>query len=232
LFQPLDGNSSENVSLLAALQAIAEQVRTTDEEPSVCVADNGVSSEATMHVFHQAHVKWVSGVSETSTEAKRVLAQSDETWQASEDGSIHWVSQTMNVPQGKERWLIVYTSASQLRAQATMQRQVTRAQAEWEKQCRHLGARRFAWKTDAQTAMEREKKGQPGWLDIHHELVAHARHGSPRRPRKQDSSLKREWQIVATVTITQQRVEHEAFRKAWWMVGTTMRGNDALSDEA
>jgi len=230
--QPLDGNSSDKVSLLAAIQALQEQLRTTDEEPSVFVADNGVYSEANMRHLNQAQVKWVSRVSETSTEAKRVLAQSYETWQASEDGSIHWVSQTMNLPQGKERWLIVYTSASQLRAQATMQRQVKRAQAEWEKKCWHLGARRFGCETDAQTAIEREKKGQPVWLDIHHELVAHARHGNPGRPRKQDSPLKREWQIVATVTINQQRVEQEAFRKACWIVGTNLLGTDELSDEA
>src|SRR5260370_35650913 len=91
--------------------------------------------------------------------------------QASEDGSIHWVSRIMSLPQGQERWVIVYTSASQLRAQASLQRQVKRAQAEWEKKCWHLGNRRFACETDAQAAMEREKKGQPACLDIHYELV-------------------------------------------------------------
>jgi transposase len=40
--QPLDGNSSDKVSLLAAIQAIQEQLRATDEAPSVYVADNGV----------------------------------------------------------------------------------------------------------------------------------------------------------------------------------------------
>jgi transposase len=166
-----------------------------------------------MRSLNQAKVKWISRVSETSTHAKTTLAQSYETWQASEDGNTHWVSQIMNLPQGKERWVIVYTSASKLRAQESRQRQVTRAQAEWEKKCWHLGNRRFACETDAQTAMEREKKGQPAWLDIHHELVAHARHVSRGRLRKEDSPLKEEWQIVATVTINQKRVEQEAFRK-------------------
>jgi transposase len=230
--QPLDGNSSENVSLLSAIQAIQEQLRVTDEAASVYVADNGVSSEANMRILNQAHVKWISRVSEISTPAKAALAQSDETWQSSEDGNTHWVSQVMSLPQGKERWVIVYTSASKLRAQASVQRQVKRAQAEWEKKCWHLGNRRFACETDAQTAMEREKKGQPTWLDIHHELVAHARHASRGRPRKEDSPLKEEWQIVATVTINQERVEQEAFRKAWWIVGTNILETAELSDHA
>jgi len=230
--QPLDGNSSDKVSLLSAIQAIQEQLRVTDEAASVYVADNGVYSEANMRILNQAQVKWISRVSETSTHAKAALAQCYETWQSSEDGNTHWVSQVMSLPQGKERWVSVYTSASKLRAQASVQRQVKRAQAEWEKKCWHLGNRRFACETDAQTAMEREKKGQPAWLDIHHELVAHARHASRGRPRKEDSPLKEEWQIVATVTINQERVEQEVFRKACWIVGTNILETAELSDHA
>ena len=55
----------------------------------------------------------------------------------------------MSLPQGKERWVIVYTSASQQRAQASLQRKVKRVQAEWEKKCWHVGNRRFACETDA-----------------------------------------------------------------------------------
>jgi transposase len=230
--QPLDGNSSDKVSLLAAIQAIQEQLRESAEAASVYVADNGVYSEANMRILNQAKVKWISRVSETSAHAKAVLAETYKTWQASEDGSMHWVSQIMSLPQGKERWVIVYTSASQKLAQASVQRQVTRAQAEWEKKCWHLGNRRFACETDAQTAMEREKKSQPAWLDIHHELVAHARHVSRGRPRKEDSPLKEEWQIVATVTINQERVEQQAFRKGCWIVGTNILEDAELSDHA
>jgi transposase len=136
------------------------------------------------------------------------------------------------LPQGKEHWVIVYTSASQKLAQASLQRQVKRAQAEWEKKCWHLGNRRFACETDAQTAMEREKKSQPAWRDIHHELVAHARHVGRGRPRKKDSLLKEEWQIVATVTINQERVKQEAIRSACWIVGTNILEDAELSDHA
>ncbi len=195
------------------------------------MADNGVYSEANMRTLNQAKMKWISRVSETSTQATAALAQSDETWQTSEDGSIHWVSQIMSLPQGKERWVIVYTTASQQRAQASLQRQVKQAQAAWEKKCWHLGNRRFACETDAQAAIDREKKGKPLWLDLSHELVVHARHASRGRPRKEDRPPKEEWQIVATVTINQERVEQEAFRKACWIVGTNILETAELSDE-
>ncbi len=43
--QPLDGNSSDKRSLLAAVMAVQAQLREADEEASVYVADNGVYSE-------------------------------------------------------------------------------------------------------------------------------------------------------------------------------------------
>lgn len=230
--QPLDGNSSDKVSLLAAIQAIQEQLRATDEAPSVYVADNGVYSEANMRRLNQAKVMWISRVSQTSTYARMAIADSYETWQTSEDGSVHWVSRIMSLPQGKERWVIVYTSASKLRAQASLQRQVKRALAEWEKKCWHLGNRRFACETDAQTAMEQERKGKPLWLDISYEVVAHARHASKGRPRKDAGPLTQQWQIVATVTVNQALVEQETVRKACWIIGTNILEATEFSDQA
>src|SRR6266568_4935874 len=71
--QPLDGNTSDKVSLLSAILAIQTQLRETDGEASVYVADNGVYSEANMRQLNQAGVKWISRVSETMTEAKALL---------------------------------------------------------------------------------------------------------------------------------------------------------------
>jgi hypothetical protein len=56
-----------------------------------------------MRLLNQAQVKWISRVSETSAQAKAALAETYGTWQASEDGSTHWVSQIMSLPQGQER---------------------------------------------------------------------------------------------------------------------------------
>ena len=52
--QPLDGNSSDKVSLLAAITAIQEQLREADAEPSVYVADNGIYSESNMRQLNEA----------------------------------------------------------------------------------------------------------------------------------------------------------------------------------
>jgi len=229
--QPLDGNRSDKVSLLAAVMAIQKQLREADAEPGVYVADNGIYSESNMRQLNAAGIKWISRVSETSTEAKTVLQEGNQDWQRSEDGSIQWFCRQMELPQGSERWVIVRTSASQQRAQASLQRQVNRAQASWERKCWHLGAQRFACEADARAALERELKGKPTWLEVHHDVVAHPRHAGKGRPRKEASPLTHQWQIVATVTVNRPQVDEEALRKACFIVGTNELARAALSDQ-
>jgi transposase len=95
--QPLDGNSSDKVSLLSAISTILTQLREAGEEASVYVADNGVYSQSNMKQLNQAGVKWVSRVSETLTEARTVLQEGSDAWQHSEDGTMHWFCREMEL---------------------------------------------------------------------------------------------------------------------------------------
>src|SRR6266705_35377 len=124
--QPLNGNSSDKVSLLATMTALQTHLREAGEEASVYVADNGVYSEANMRQLNQAGVKWISRVSETMTEAKALLEEGSESWQQSEDGMAHWFSRELTLPQGHERWTVVYTQASVEHARQTMLRQMSK----------------------------------------------------------------------------------------------------------
>ncbi len=229
--QPLDGNSSDKVSLVAATRAIQAQLREANGEPSIYVADNGIYSEQNMRQLNAAGVKWVSRVSETSTEAKKVLQVGSQDWQRSEDGSIQWYRRSMSLPQGGERWVIVRTPASGQRAQVTVQRQVSRAQVSWERKCWHLSKQRFACEADARAALERELKGKPTWLEVHSDFVAHPRHAGKGRPRKEASPTNYRWQIKATVTVIQPWVDEEVSRKACFIVGTNELDPEVLSDQ-
>ncbi len=229
--QPLDGTSSDKVSLLAAISTIQAQLREANAAPGVYVADSGVYSEGNMRYLNEAGVKWVSRVPETSQEAKAVLQEGSEQWQIAEDGSTQWYGRVMSLPQGTERWLIVRTQASQQRAQASLQRQVKTAQASWQQTCWHLSNRRFACEADAREALERELKGKPTWLEVRSEVVAHPRHAGKGRPRKEASPTTHQWQIVATVTVHQSRLDEEALRKACFIVGTNELESEALSDQ-
>ena len=60
-------------------------------------------------------------------EARTLLQEGSESWQQSEDATVHWFSRAMALPQGNERWVVVRTHASLQRAQQTLQRQVSKA---------------------------------------------------------------------------------------------------------
>ena len=229
--QPLDGNSSDKVSLLEAIRTIQRQLREAGEAASVYVADNGVYSETNMRQLNQAGVKWVRRVSETLTEAKTLVQAGSQIWQHSEDGTVHWFSRQLELPQGHERWVVIYTQASLQRAQQTVQRQADKAQAKGEQACWHLGNRRFACEADTRAAAERELKEKPAWLDVHPNLVAHPQYAGKGRPHKDARPVSQRWQIVATVSVNQERVEQETFRKACWIVGTNVLEPTVLSDQ-
>jgi transposase len=229
--QPLDGNRSDKVSLLTAVMVIQKQLRETDGEASVYVADNGIYSEANVRQLNQAGVKWVSRVSETLTEAKTLVQEGSQSWQQSEGGTVDWFSRAMVLPQGKERWVVVRTQASLYRARQSLQRQTSKAQAAWEQKCWHLSNRRFACETDARAALKREMKGKPSWMEIQSDLVVHPQYEGPGRPRKDASPTSQQWQIVAAVRINQGLVEQEALRKACWIVGTNILDPALLSDQ-
>ena len=184
-----------------------------------------------MKPLNQAGVKWVSRVSATLTEAKVLIQEGSQRGPQSEDGTAHWFSRELDLPQGRERWVSVYTQASLQRAQQSMQRQVSKAQSAWEQMCWQLGNRRFACQADARAAAERELKEKPAWLEVHTDLVAHPQYGGKGRPRKDASPVGHQWQIVATVSVNQEQVAQQAFGNACWIVGTNVLEPAVLSDQ-
>jgi len=120
--RPLDGNSSDKITLVAAVEARHEQLNKADEESSLYVADSGVYSEANMRRFQAAGIKWASRVPETLVQAKAFLDQDVDTWQTSADQQIHWVSRQMTLPQGTERlssWCALQRESSELKRQCS-----------------------------------------------------------------------------------------------------------------
>ena len=85
--RPLNGNSSDQRTWLAAVQALAEKLRTPEgEEERIYIADGGVYSSANTGQSNEPGPLWESRVPETLAEAKAALARTDASWQTREDG--------------------------------------------------------------------------------------------------------------------------------------------------
>jgi len=74
--QALDGNASDKVQLLAAVEALADQLHTEDqegEEEPIFVANSGLYSAENVARLAAAGVRWISRAPDTSTQAHAAL---------------------------------------------------------------------------------------------------------------------------------------------------------------
>jgi transposase len=230
--RPLNGNSSDQRTLLSAVQALAEQLRTPEgEEERIYIADSGVYSSANMQQLNAAGILWESRVPETLAEAKAALARTDVSWKTTEDGEMAWWSQVITLPRGQERWVIVRTRSGERRARATLQRKVEAAEQIWKQKVWHLSNQRFACEADARTAGEHELRRCPAWFEVETQVVAHPTYAQPGRPRKGATPRATEWQVQVTLAVNQERVEAEALRAACFIVGTNVLDPKRVRDQ-
>jgi len=225
--QALDGNASDKVSLVAAVEALASQFRAAEEEPPLFVADSGLYSAANVARLSAAGVRWISRVPDTSTDAGAALAVADSAWQ--QEGDCFWAP-VPQAPQG-ERWIVVRTLQGEERARATLRRQVEQARQTWEKALWHLGNQRFACEPDAQAVLAQHLKQRPDWLAVQTQVVSHPKQTRPGRPRKDTLPARAEWQIQATVTVDEQVLTRAVQRKASFVVATNVLDADQLPDQ-
>jgi len=92
--QALDGDASDKKSLVAAVEALAAQLRPGEEREAaaapIFVADSGLYSADAVVCLSTAGVRWISRVPDTSSGARAALAVADDAWQRA--GELCWAS--------------------------------------------------------------------------------------------------------------------------------------------
>lgn len=242
--QALDGNASDKVSLLAAVEALAEQLRPAQSpeegadgaevEGPIFVADSGLYSAHNVAQLSKAGVQWISRVPDTSTQAHAALDVADDAWQqdareTQDPERTRWWAPVAQSPEG-ERWLVVRTAQGEERAGTTLARQVEQARAQWEKRLWHLGHQRFACAPDAQAALTAQFKTCPAWLVVQAEVRAMPKHARPGRPRKDAPPDHTEWQVHAALSVDAEAVARAARRNASFLVATNVLDPAVLSN--
>jgi transposase len=228
--KPLDGNASDKTALPQVVLELTRQLRTSGETAGVYVADSGLYSEANMRALQEAEVHWVSRVPETSSLAQAMVREDPPAWCQSDDEQLHWWGRTLELPQGQERWLVVRSREGEQRARATLQRQVEREQAKWQKRWWHLSRRAFACAPDAQAALARDCQAMPAWLVANTAIVAVPKYGRVGRPRRGAPPVEQEWHVKAELHLDPDAFEREVRRKAAFLVATNMLDAVTLPD--
>ncbi len=146
-----------------------------------------------MKSYNDANIWWISRVPETSVAAKTALEEGEEQWQPLSDGSGDYVVRTIELPQGKERWVIVRTHARVQAAQEQMEKQVKQTYQEWEKRLWHPSKQAFRCQTDAQNAWEKALKAKPSWVSATFTLKEQKQYQQRGRPKKEATSEQTVW---------------------------------------
>jgi transposase len=231
---PLDGNSSDKESLSAMVTSVMAQLRATlpsEEQEPLTVFDSGGYSQANMKCYNEAKIRWISRVPETSTEAKEALQEQSASWQTFSDGSSQYRSCIMDLPQGKERWVIVQTSAGEQAARLQMEKKVKKAQEQWEKKLWHLSKQEFACRDDAQAAWQQALKGKPSFLQVSCIYQEEGRYQHKGRPKQGIAPACTVWHIEGTLAIDQSEVEAQIQKQARFIVATNLIDEQELSHE-
>lgn len=169
---------------------------------------------------------------ETTTAAQAIVCEEPSAWQTTAEGTRQWWSRVVELPQGRERWIVVRSREGVERARATVQRQATRDLTSWTKQLWHLGNAPFACQADAEAALAKTLQRLPAWVQVQASVRTVSKQTKPGRPRKDAVPATQVWQIQATVTLAPDAVESEALQRAAYIIGTNLLDEEAWPDEA
>jgi transposase len=232
--RPLDGNSSDKEHLSAAVKAVMTQLREElpeEQEQRIAIFDSGGYSQATMKSYNEANLRWISHVPETSTIAKTALEKVYEEWKPLSDGSGDDVACTMDLPQGKERWVIVRTKARELAAKEQVEKKVQKTQEQWEKRLWHVSHQEFTCEQDAQKAWKQAIKGKPDFLVASFTVEKQGQYQQKGRPKKDVAPDKMTWYLVPTLTVDPLEIEGLIRRQASFIIATNILDEQSLSHE-
>jgi transposase len=232
--RPLNGNSSDKEHLSAAVKEVMKQLREhlpEEHEQRIAVFDSGGYSEANMKSYNEAKIWWISRVPETSSAAKSALEEGDEQWQPLSDGSGEYRVCTMELAQGKERWVIVRRYAQMQASKEQMEKKVQKTQQEWEKRLWHLSKQAFACENDAQQAWKQAMKGKPSWLLATFTCKEQGQYQQRGRPKKEATPNQTVWYLVPKLEVDQHEVEAVARKKAAFIVATNILDAQRLSSQ-
>ncbi|HEY4387854.1 MAG TPA: IS1634 family transposase [Ktedonobacteraceae bacterium] len=230
--QPLSGNTSDKESLVKIITDLHTQLKQTDpHEQPIYVADSGLYSAANMQALNQAKVDWASRVPETSKEAKAAVIQDEDAWQTSADGTRSMVALQMDLPQGKERWLVVRSTAGVNRALQSARKQADKQLETWRKKLWHVSTQAFGCQEDAQQAWDKSLKGLPEWLEASAEVKSRAVFEGRGRPAREAEPTGMRWSVTGSVSLNERKLLAFAQRKACFLIASNVLSEERLSHD-
>jgi transposase len=232
--RPLDGNSSDKESLATTITQVIRQLREQDsqnEEEYFVVVDSGGYSQANIKQYNELGIGWISRVPETSVEAKQALEEEPAHWLDLPDQTGKYFVKLMDLPQGKERWIVVRSQARVQAKQAKMEKTIKEKREQWEKRLWHVSTQSFAHPHDAEAAWQHKLKGKPAWLRASYHLQEEKGYEHPGRPSKDAEPTLIRWRLSYQIEVDEAQAQQMALHDAAFIIATNELRTQKLPDE-
>jgi transposase len=183
LMQPLSGNSSDTHEFGQVVKDHIAQLQTT-YGTTYLVADSALYTADNLQKLAETHIKWMTRVPATLSEAQAALAQANPQTMAPLTAGYRYHGLTSTYGGIAQRWMLVYSEHRHAQAQRTIDKQLLKQGQREVAAFQKLSRQTFACEADAQQALATFTQGlQATFL---HEVAVRAtpRYRTRGRPRQ------------------------------------------------
>jgi transposase len=181
LMKPLRGNSSDAQECGQVIRAHIEQLHTT-YGATYLVADSALYSAENLQKLAETHMKWITRVPATVSDAQAALAQVNPQTMASLMEGYRYQELTATYGKVEHRWVLIYSEPRQAQAQRTVDKQLRQQSDQDIKAFKKLCSTPFACEADARQALATWERGLQATV-VHEATVRpRPRYGKRGRP--------------------------------------------------
>jgi transposase len=216
-----DGNSSDNVIFEERCRMIKESFSMQENTP-ILIADSKLYSLE--NAKNLSSMKFVTRIPETIKEAKKNIEDAIMTNNWKGNAEIYYCPSTTTDHYGiKQKWTVYYSKEGLSKARKTIEEKIKKEKESLEKDLFHLQAKRFGCEEDAKEELskiyEKWKYHFVGKITI----KKIAKYPGKGRPKIKSTPKKHLYQISSQYEVKENIVDHEAIRKACFIIATNQK---------
>jgi transposase len=158
LMKPLSGNSSDAQDFGQIVSTHISQLQTT-YGVTCLVADSALYSEENLQKLAETHMKWITRVPATVSEAQAALAQANPQTMVPLMEGYRYQELTSTYGKVEQRWVLIYSEPRQAQVQRTVDKQLLKQSDKDLKAFKKLCGTPFACEADARQALATWERG-------------------------------------------------------------------------
>jgi transposase len=167
---------------------------------------------------HGNNLKWLSRVPETSTNAKKIVSQSEIAWQELSEGYKFCIVDTKEF-QPKERWVLIHSDHARASELKTLEKNIEKDLKETNSIIKGLQAQEFACITDIDKYVSSSCK-KIKYHTVSYTIAEYKKYGKKGRPSKSDQPDAIVFKIECTINTDNERIERVKSKKGRFILAT------------